>query len=38
MLERKGLLDGFTQPVAVFDVAAVVTDPGVENVIQGILS
>lgn len=38
MLKRKGLLDGLTKPVAVLDVASVVTNPRVENVVKGVFS
>lgn len=33
MLERKGLLNGLAKPVPVLDMASIVADPGVENVV-----
>jgi hypothetical protein len=38
MFERERFLDGFTKPVPVLDMAAVVANPGVEDVMQGIFS
>jgi hypothetical protein len=38
MLKRKGLLDGLAKPVAILDVASIVANPWVENVVKSVFS
>jgi hypothetical protein len=38
VLKGKGLFDSFAEPVSILDMASVIANSGVENVVKGIFS